>query len=108
MHVAKWIYALLVLVVCELIADVLAKQFALTGMLALGVGAILGYMAANAAWLISLRAGAELGKGAVLFAVLSSIGAVAIGLFVYHESVGPYAIVGLILGVASILLLSIT
>ncbi len=103
----RWLYFLLLLVVFELIADILAKQFALNGKLIFAVLSILGFIAANTAWLISLRTGAELSKGAVLFSVLSAAGAVLIGLFVYKEKAGPYQLVGLALGIAAIAFLSV-
>ncbi len=103
----RWLYFLLLLVVFELIADILAKQFALNGKLIFAVLSILGFIAANTAWLISLRTGAELSKGAVLFSVLSAAGAVLIGLFVYKEKAGPYQLVGLALGIVAIAFLSV-
>jgi multidrug transporter EmrE-like cation transporter len=102
----RWLYFLLLLVVFELIADILAKQFALNGKLIFAVLSILGFIAANTAWLISLRTGAELSKGAVLFSVLSAVGAVLIGLLVYKEKAGPYQLIGLALGIAAIAFLS--
>ena len=101
-----WLLFLLLLVGFELIADVLAKQFGVTGKLVFGVLSILGYVVANIAWLMTLRTGGELGKGAVLFALLSGIGAVLIGLMVYQERVSPYQLIGLVLGVAAIGFLS--
>src|SRR6266567_7459197 len=80
MQPPKWLYFLLVLVAFELVADILAKQFALSGKYVFAVLSIVGFIAANTAWLISLRTGAELSRGAVLFSVLSGIGAVSIGL----------------------------
>ncbi|GAC1403514.1 MAG: hypothetical protein NVS4B12_14350 [Ktedonobacteraceae bacterium] len=68
---------------------------------------IVGFVAANTAWLISLRTCAQLSKGAVLFSVLSGIGAVLIGVFAYHEKTTPYQIVGLVLGIAAIAFLSV-
>jgi multidrug transporter EmrE-like cation transporter len=103
----KWLYFLLLLVAFELLADILAKQFSLNGKYIFAILALLGFLAANTAWLISLRAGAELGKGAVLFSVLSGIGAVLIGVLVYHEKTTPWQIIGLILGIAAIACLSI-
>ena len=102
----KWVYFLLVLVAFELIADVLAKQFALSGRLVIGALAILGFIAANVAWLAALRSGVELSRGAILFAVLSSIGAVIIGVFIFHEKATPLQLVGLALGVVSVALLA--
>ena len=103
----RWLYFLLLLVVFELLADILAKQFAVSGKYVFAIFSIVGFILANTAWLISLRTGAELSKGAVLFSVLSGIGAVLIGLFVYHEKTTPYQIIGLILGIAAIAFLSI-
>ena len=103
----KWLYFLLLLVAFELLADILAKQFALNGRILFAILALLGFLAANTAWLISLRTGAELGKGAVLFSVLSGIGAVMIGVLVYHEKTTPWQIIGLGLGIAAIAFLSV-
>src|SRR5215469_12575558 len=102
----KWLTFLLLLVAFELVADVLAKQFALSGRLVFALTALAGFVAANTAWLLSLRTGAELSRGAVLFSVLSAIGAVLIGLLLYHEKAGPYQLVGLALGIAAIAFLT--
>jgi multidrug transporter EmrE-like cation transporter len=98
---------LLLLVTFELVADILAKQFGLSGKLVFAVLSILGYVVANIAWLISLRTGAELSKGAIIFSVLSGIGALLIGLLVYQEKASPYQFIGLILGIAAIGFLSL-
>jgi|SRR5215469_247751 len=102
----KWFLFLLLLVAFELLADILAKQFALTGRLTFAVLAIAGFVAANLAWLVSLRTGAQLGKGAVIFSVLSATGAVLIGLLVYHEGVSRYQLLGLALGITAIAFLT--
>ena len=103
----KWLYFLLLLVAFELIADILAKQFSLNGKIIFALLSLLGFIAANTAWLISLRTGAELSKGAVLFSILSGVGAVMIGVLVYHEKTTPWQIAGLVLGVAAIACLSV-
>ncbi len=103
----KWLYFLLLLVAFELLADILAKQFSLNGRILFALLALLGFLAANTAWLISLRTGAELGKGAVLFSVLSGTGAVIIGVLVYHEKTTPWQVIGLVLGIAAIAFLSV-
>ena len=102
----RWVFFLLLLVAFELIADVLAKQFAISGRLVFACSALAGFIAANTAWLVSLRTGAELGRGAVLFSVLSAIGAVLIGLVFYHEKADARQLVGLALGLAAVALLS--
>ena len=75
MRFPGWLLFRLVLVAFELIADILAKQFAISGKLVFALCSMLGFIAANTAWIISLRTGAELSRGAVLFSVLSAIGA---------------------------------
>ncbi len=101
-----WLTFVLKLGVFELIADVLAKQYALNGKLVFAVLSILGYIAANIAWIISLRNGGELGKGAILFGALSGIIAVIIGVLVSREKVSTYQFIGMILGIAAIVFLS--
>lgn len=103
----RWLYFLLLLVAFELVADIFAKQFSINGKYVFAVLSILGFIVANIAWLISLRTGAELGKGAVLFSVLSAIGAVIIGRFLYNENITVYQGVGLVLGIAAIAFLSL-
>jgi multidrug transporter EmrE-like cation transporter len=105
--IPKWLYFLIVLVLFELVADILAKQFAMSGRYSFAILSTVGFIAANIAWLISLRVGAELGKGAVLFSALSAIGAVMVATFLYHEKVTSYRVIGLILGIAAIIFLSI-
>lgn len=107
LSVPAWLWFVLVLVAFELLADVFAKQFSTTGKVIFGVLSILGYVLANLAWLLSLRHGAQLSKGSVIFSALSGTGAVLIGLFIYHEKVNPYQVIGLILGLAALVLLSI-
>jgi multidrug transporter EmrE-like cation transporter len=103
----RWIWFLLPLVIFELVADILAKQFAISGSFLLAVGAIACFVVANVSWLMSLRAGAELSKGIVIFAVLTSIGAVLIGLLFYHEELSTYGLLGLAVGILAIALLSV-
>jgi multidrug transporter EmrE-like cation transporter len=105
MRVPGWLLFLLALVAFELIADIFAKQFAISGKLTLAFYSMLGFIAANAAWIISLRTGAQLSRGAVLFSVLSAIGAAAIGLLVYHEHTSRYQVLGLGAGIIAIVLL---
>jgi multidrug transporter EmrE-like cation transporter len=102
-----WLWFILLLVGFELVADMLAKQFGLTGKVIFGILAILGYILANLAWLLSLRSGAELSKGSIIFSALSGIGAVLLGLLVYHEKANPLQLIGVVLGIAAIVFLSL-
>jgi multidrug transporter EmrE-like cation transporter len=103
---ASWFVYLLVLVAFEIIADILAKEFALRGNLVFAVFSIVGYILANVAWLISLRSGGELSKGSVIFSALNGIVAIIIGLLIYHEKANPYQLIGLVRGVLAIVFLS--
>lgn len=101
-----WVVYLLVLVAFELVADVLAKQFAINGRLVFGVLSICCYVLANIAWLISLRSGGTLSRGSVIFSALSGVVAVVLGLFVFHEKASPYQLIGMALGIVAIVFLS--
>jgi len=81
--IPKWVYFILLLVVAELAANVFAKQFALHGRLSTAAFSILGFIAANIAWLFALRTGVGIGKGFIVGAVLSGIGTVLLGVLVY-------------------------
>src|SRR5262245_15743302 len=72
--VPAWLWFILVLVAFELLADIFAKQFGTTGKILFGVLSILGYILANLAWLLSLRAGAQLSKGSIIFSAFSGAG----------------------------------
>ena len=102
-----WVMYLLALVAFEVVADVLAKQFALNGKLVFGVLSLGGYILANIAWLISLRSGGTLSQGSVIFSALNGVFAVGLGLFVFHEKASPYQLTGLALGIAAIVFLSL-
>lgn len=102
-----WVCFLLLLVILEIIADLFAKQFGITGRMIFGALALLGFILANTAWLISLRSGAQLSTGSIIFSALSSVGAVLIGLLLYHEKINTYQIIGIVLGIIAIIFLTI-
>ncbi|QQR82210.1 hypothetical protein IPJ70_02925 [Candidatus Campbellbacteria bacterium] len=101
----KWLIPISILVLFELIADVLAKNWSLRGGWLLAGGALIAYFLANTFWLFALQNGAGLARGAVIFSVASAILAVALGLFVYHEPLTYYEIAGVLLGLLAITLI---
>lgn len=103
---SRWFSFLALLVALELLADVLAKQFAVSGNGIFALLSLLSFAVANMAWLASLRSGLQLGKGAILFGILSSMGAVLVGLFVYQEHAGFFQIIGMIIGIVALGFLS--
>ena len=97
---------LLALVAFEIVADVLARQFSINGKLVFGVLSIGGYVLASFAWLISLHSGGTLSRGSVIFSALNGVVAVVLGLFVFHEKASRYQLIGMALGIAAIVFLS--
>ena len=100
-----WILFLLLLIIFEAIADILAKNYSLHAGAFYFVGAILAYVIANVFWLFSLRSGAGLARGAMIFSIASAIAAVLLGLLLYRETVSARAIAGIFLGVVSLMLI---
>ena len=100
-----WIIPLLILIFFEAIADVVAKEWSLGARgMSYAFLALLCYMLANTSWLIALKRGAGLTRGAILFSVSSAILASIIGVFFYKEHLENYQILGAVLGIVSIVL----
>ena len=56
---------------------------------------------------MSLRSGGTLSRGSVIFSALNGIVAVVLGLFVFHEKASPSQFIGMALGIAAIVFLSL-
>ena len=63
------------------------------------------YATANIFWLFAIRKGSELARGAVLFSIGSALVGIFIGVIFYKEKVGRMELIGLCMGVVSIILL---
>ena len=101
-----WIVPLAILIAFEFIADVFAKQYSLEPTkLYWAAISLLGYMLANTAWLIAIRNGSGLGRGAVIFSVASAILAVGIGFLMYHETISRTQSAGVVLGIVALVLI---
>jgi len=100
-----WLPSLVLLIVFELIADVLAKEWSLRGSYVWWAGALISYVAANSFWLYSIRHGSGLGRGAIIFSVVSAILAVIVGVFLYREILTKTQVVGSILGIIALILI---
>jgi drug/metabolite transporter (DMT)-like permease len=100
-----WIIALFLLIVFEAIADIFSKEYSLHGTFLYWSLALLGYIVANIFWLISIRKGSGLARGAILFSVGSAIVAILIGALKYQEKIGRVEFVGILVGILSIVLI---
>lgn len=97
-----WLIPLAILILFEALADVLAKTWSLKNVWWYGASALLTYLLANTFWLFSLRQGAGLGRGAVIFSVASAILAVIIGVIGYREHVNYIQLIGMVLGIIAL------
>lgn len=101
----KWLLPLSILILFELIADIVAKKWSLVGGSLLAAGALAAYLAANTFWLFALHNGSGLGRGAVIFSVVSALLAVVIGVGMYNESITRMQTIGFVFGIASLVLI---
>ncbi len=101
----SWLLPLSILILFEAVADVLAKEYQLRSSWWYAGAALFAYLLANTSWLIALKAGSGLGRGAVIFSVASAILAVLIGVVLYREHVTPFQLAGMLLGVVAITLI---
>lgn len=97
-----WLIPLVILVLLEATADIVSKTWQIKGGWYFAAIALLTYLVANAFWLLALKNGAHLSKGAVLFSVMSAVLAVIIGVIFYKENLNTVQTVGLVLGIISI------
>lgn len=100
-----WIFPISLLIIFEVIADIFSKEYSLKGHWYLWLGAILGYIIANTFWLWSIRTGSGLARGAIIFSVGSAILAVIIGLYFYGETTNKLQVIGMLLGLLSLVLI---
>src|SRR5258708_963201 len=98
----RWITPLSLLIICELIADILAKDWSISKTPWLAIGALGTYLVANTFWLVALSDGSGLARGAVLFSVASGAIAVTLGLFIYKEPLNPVQSAGVVMGLLSV------
>lgn len=96
---------LILVVIVEFIADVLAKSYASTARTLHMAGALLFYMAATALWLTVLRDGMDLGRGIIIFSVLSAAMGCFVGLVLFGETLTRTQWFGIFLGLLSVYLL---
>jgi len=100
-----WQLFLILLIVFELLADIFAKSYSLSGRLYVASIALLLYVVANMSWLVSLKMNSNLTIGANVFSIVTGIVAAIIGMGLYGEVITLKQGLGIILGVVSLTLL---
>jgi uncharacterized membrane protein len=101
-----WIIPLAILIFFEGIADIFAKEWSLgERSFTYAILSLLCYLLANSSWLIALKFGSGLARGAIIFSVASALLATVIGLFYYKEQLSNLQILGVSLGLVSLFLL---
>lgn len=101
----NWILPLSLLIIFELVADVLAKNYSLNGKMVYAIAALLAYVVANIFWLFALKNGSGLAKGAIIFSIASAVIAIGLGYFLYKETITSTQIAGIILGLIALVLI---
>lgn len=95
------------LILFESVADIFAKKRAENQVFWYSVIAIWFYVICNTFRLFALKNWSWLGRWSVIFSVASAILALGIWFFMFKETFTPIQIIGLILGLVSIVLVSI-
>lgn len=101
----KWIIPLSILIIFEGVADYFAGKWGVTGSMRFAIISFVGYAMGNLSWLIAVHNGSGLARGAEIFSIVSALLAILIGIVVYKESLTTIQIIGVVLGVISIVLL---
>jgi glucose uptake protein GlcU len=101
----KWILPLAILIVFEGLADYFAGKFGENNKIIFGIISFTGYAIANLSWLIAVKNGSGLARGAVIFAVASALLAVLIGVLIFKENLGKVQLIGVGLGIVSLALI---
>lgn len=101
-----WIFPLLLLIAFEAVADIFSKEYSLHGKLLSWMIAISSYLVANVFWLMAIRRGSGLTRGAILFSIGSAFAAILIGTVLYNEKLTPTEWFGVLFGVIAIGLLA--
>ncbi len=100
-----WVIPLIFLIIFEAIADYFAGDYGEgSGKFHSAVLAITFYIIGNIAWLVAIKSGSGLTKGAIIFSVASAVLAVIIGLVVYKETLTTTQAIGVVIGIVSIAL----
>lgn len=97
-----WLIPLSAMIFAELVANFIAKRWSLEGGAVLFLLAIVGFIVVNVFWLISLRYGVGLARGAAYFGIVSAMLATILGVLHFKETLTITQWVGLAMGFLAI------
>jgi multidrug transporter EmrE-like cation transporter len=101
------LFPITMLILFEATADYFATKRGNGGQKAIiAFTAIFFYIVCNTFWLFALKNGVGLGKWNIIFAVWSSIFAIGLWIMVFHENYSPIQMLGMGLGIISLLLVN--
>jgi small multidrug resistance pump len=98
----QWIIPLAILILFEVIADIFAKSWSVRGGTLLAVCSLVAYLIGNVFWLVALKDGSGLGRGAIIFSIFTAIIASVIGYGFYNEKITGLQLAGILLGIVSV------
>ena len=90
----------------EVVADILFKYWSINSRSIFIIGGVLIYSVGTFLWAYSLRYG-DLSKGITVFTVFNLIAVVLAGVFIFKEDLSTLNMVGIVLGVISVILVQI-
>ena len=100
-----WLIFIGILISVEAMADYVTGLWADRGSTWLFALAIVLYVGSTTAWLLSVKYGAGIARGGVIFAVASLVMAVLMGIFIFHETYSLKQLIGIVLGCIAFFLL---
>ena len=101
-----FIFLVIIVSILEVVGDILFKEWTLKNTKLILIFGIIAYLAATIFWAFSLKF-QNLSKAVVIFGVLTVIIGVLVGVLLYKEPLSAINIIGIILGLACIILLEI-
>ena len=93
------------LLLCELTADFLGKQWTIHKKSFLFAASLSFYVIGNAFWLFAILNGVGLARGAILFGVGQEIAAVLMGIIYFKEKLNNKQKIGMTLGFFTIIIM---
>ena len=90
----------------EVIADIILKYWSINARPVFVVGGIIIYTTGTIMWAYSLKFG-DLSKLVTVFTVLNLVAVVLVGLFLFKEEVSLINMIGMFLGVVSVILVQL-